>query len=344
MTITKKICGTLLVSSAILFSHASFATTSAWCNSGNPLKFASIGWESGDFLTAVANYIAKNGYGCDTETITGTAMATETAMANNGLQIYMEQWVGRNAAQEKAVAAGKIKQVGGPIVGGAEGWYVPDYVIHGDPARNLKPLAPDLKSVADLAKYKAVFADPEDPSKGRFLNCPVGWTCELENSQKLKAYKLTDSYNNFSTGTGASLNSAIVSAIKRGKPVLFYYWAPTPLLAEYKFVKLDEPTFNQKCYTTLRDKANNAPCGSASSPIQIVVGMNAKFYDADPVLVDFFSKINVPLDILGPYLVDMNKSRVEPTAMAKKFFETHPEVWKKWVPDDVAAKVASSLK
>lgn len=341
----KNIRNILLAASAMLLSQSAFsATTSPWCAAGKPVKFSSIGWESGDFITAVANFVIKKGYGCETEIVTGTAMATETALSNNDLQIFMEQWVGRNAAQEKGVKAGKIKQVGAPIVGANDGWFVPDYVVHGDPAHGIKPLAPDLKSVADLAKYKDVFADPEDISKGRFLNCPVGWTCELENSQKIKAYKLTDSFTNFRTGTGAALNSAIVSAVERRTPVLFYYWAPTPLLSKYKFIKLQEPDFNEDCYKTLRDKANNAPCGSASLPIKIVVGMNARFHDADPVLVDFFSNMNVPIDLLGTYLVEMNTNRTSPAAMAEKFFKTHPEIWKKWVPADVADKLSASLK
>ena len=61
---------------------------------------------------------------------------------------------------------------------------------------------------------KALFKDPESPGKGRFYNCPTGWTCEGVNSQKLKAYGLEDSYVNFRTGTGPALDAAISSAIR----------------------------------------------------------------------------------------------------------------------------------
>ncbi|MFP3335160.1 glycine betaine ABC transporter substrate-binding protein, partial [Pseudomonas sp. SIMBA_064] len=86
--------------------------------------------------------------------------------------------------------------------GATEGWWVPEYVIKGDPAKGLKPLAPDLKTVQDLARYKEVFKDPESPGKGRFLNSPIGWTSEVVNAQKLKAYGLDDSYVNFRSGSG----------------------------------------------------------------------------------------------------------------------------------------------
>ena len=91
------------------------------------------------------------------------------------------------------------------VKGATEGWWVPEYVIKGDPERGIKPLAPELKSVADLPRYKEVFRDPEDPSRGRFLNSPTGWTSEIVNSQKLKAYALNDSFVNFRTGSGAAL-------------------------------------------------------------------------------------------------------------------------------------------
>jgi ABC-type proline/glycine betaine transport system substrate-binding protein len=40
----------------------------------------------------------------------------------------------------------------------------------------------------------------------------------------------TTDYVNFRSGSGAALDAEITSSIRRGKPVLFYYWSPTPLL------------------------------------------------------------------------------------------------------------------
>src|SRR3546814_6995389 len=78
------------------------------------------------------------------------------------------------------------------------------------------------------------------PSKGRFLNSPIGWTSEVVNKQKLKAYGLSDSYVNFRSGSGAALDAEISSSIRRGKPILFYYWSPTPLLGRFTLVQLQE--------------------------------------------------------------------------------------------------------
>ncbi|MCB2777032.1 ABC transporter substrate-binding protein, partial [Listeria monocytogenes] len=76
--------------------------------------------------------------------------------------------------------------------GATEGWWVPEYLVKGDPQRGIEAKAPELRSVADLPRDKALFREPEEPAKGRFYNCPTGWTCESVNSQKLKAYRLQD--------------------------------------------------------------------------------------------------------------------------------------------------------
>ncbi|HEX5739857.1 MAG TPA: ABC transporter substrate-binding protein [Hydrogenophaga sp.] len=317
---------------------------SSWCASGKPVKFAGITWESGQLLTALMRHVMEHGYGCKTEEIPGNSVTMEVALSTNDVQVFAEEWIGRSEAWNKAAAAGKVKAVGNVIVGATEGWYVPEYVVKGDAKRNIKPSAPDLKSINDLVRYKQVFKDDEEPGKGRFLNCPAGWTCEGINTQKLKAYKLGDSYVNFRPGTGAALDAAIASAVQRGKPVLFYYWTPTGLMGKYKFVQLEEGAYDEACYKTLTNKDHATPCGSGSPDVTIQAGVSSVFHDADPVLVDMLSKFNVPIDLLNQSLSGMADRKMDAKKTAIAFLKSHPDVWTKWVPADVAGKVTASLK
>src|SRR3546814_2240638 len=93
--------------------------------------------------------------------------------------------------------------------------------------------------------------DPEDPAKGRFLNCPSGWVCEKTNSRLLQLHGLEEYYTNFRAGTGAALDAAISSAYDQGRPLLFYYWQPAGLMAKYKFYKVQQDPFNQACWDTI---------------------------------------------------------------------------------------------
>ena len=82
-------------------------------------------------------------------------------MARGDADLVMEIWTANPAAAwVEAEAAGETVALGATFPDATEGWFVPTSIV-GD-----KAVAPDLKSVADLAKYKDLFADPEEPEKG----------------------------------------------------------------------------------------------------------------------------------------------------------------------------------
>ncbi len=312
-------------------------------HAAEPIHFGDITWESGSFITEVLRLIVEKGYGLPTDTLPGSTVSLEAALAKNDIQVIGEEWAGRSPAWVKAESEGKVFGLGDTVKGATEGWWVPEFVIKGDAARGIKALAPDLKSVADLPRYKDVFRDPEDPTRGRFLNSPTGWTSEIVNSQKIKAYALTDSFVNFRTGSGAALDAEVASSIRRGKPVLFYYWSPTPLLGRFKLVKLEEPPFNAEAWKTLSDAKNPNPIGTRSMPAKLAIGVSAPFKAQYPQLVSVFEKVDLPIDLLNGLLADMSEKRTQPRQVALAFLKEQPQVWQQWVPADVAAKVNAAL-
>ncbi|UXH41959.1 ABC transporter substrate-binding protein [Pseudomonas promysalinigenes] len=308
-----------------------------------PIHFGAIGWESGALTTEILRHIVEHGFGYPTDTLPGSTVSMEVALARNDLQVIAEEWAGRSPAWVKAEQAGQVFALGDTVKNAEEGWWVPAYVIKGDPARGLKPLAPTLRSVEDLKDYPQVFRDPEMPDKGRFLNSPSGWTSETVNSQKLKAYGLDGLYNNFRSGSGAALDAEINSAIRRGQPVLFYYWSPTPLIGRYDLVRLQEPAFNAAAWATLTDAKNPDPKGSQSLPAKLSIGVSKAFRDSYPDLVAVFEKVDLPIDRLNKALAEMSDKRQKPTDAAIAFLRANPDVWKPWLPADAASKVEASL-
>lgn len=329
---------TLLAGSLLAFSLFTHAA-----DKPQPIHFGDITWESGSLITELLRIIVEKGYGYPTDTLPGSTVSLEAALAKNDIQVIGEEWAGRSPAWVKAESEGKVFGLGDTVKGASEGWWVPEFVIKGDPERGIAALAPELKSVSDLPRYAHVFKDPESPDKGRFLNSPTGWTSEIVNSQKLKAYGLTDSYVNFRTGSGAALDAEVATSIRRGKPVLFYYWSPTPLLGRYKLVKLEEPPFDAEAWKTLSNASHPNPKGSRSMPARLAIGVSAPFRAQYPELVAFFEKVDLPIDLLNSTLARMAEKRSQPRAVALAFLREQPQVWKAWVPADIAATVQGSL-
>ncbi|WP_060513055.1 ABC transporter substrate-binding protein [Pseudomonas sp. NBRC 111124] len=333
---------TLLASLLLAIGLAS-TDSAASAEQAKPIHFGALTWESGALTTEILRHIVEHGYGYPTDTLPGSTVSMEVALARNDLQVIAEEWAGRSPAWVKAEQAGEVFALGDTVKDAEEGWWVPAYVIKGDPARKLKPLAPDLHSVDDLKRYPQVFRDPEMPDKGRFLNSPSGWTSEIVNSQKLKAYGLDGLFNNFRSGSGAALDAEIGSAIRRGQPVLFYYWSPTALIGRYDLVRLEEPAFNPAAWATLTDPKNSDPKGSQSLPAKLSIGVSKAFRDGHPDLVAAFEKVNLPIDRLNKALAEMSEKRQQPADAAKAFLRANPDVWRAWLPADVAAKVEASL-
>ncbi len=307
-----------------LLAVSASSQAAGWCESGKPVKFAGLNWESGMLLTEVLQIVLKDGYGCAVDTLPGNSITMESALGSNDIQVLAEEWVGRSEVWNKAASSGKVVGVGAPIIGATEGWYVPRYLVEGDAKRNLKPKAPNLKNIADLPQYAGLFKDPEEPGKGRFYNCPAGWTCELENSEMLKSYGLQASYTNFRPGTGPALDAAVLSSYKRGEPILFYYWSPTPLMGQVDLIKLGEKP-------------------GVDKQISIKVGLSSVFHAQAPELVGVLEKVNLPIDLLNQNLARMTNEHIDSPKLAKIFFKEHPEIWHTWVSDAAAKKIDATL-
>lgn len=333
-----------VIATALVATQAQGGSSSAYCASGKMVKFAGITWESGQFTTGVVKTILEKGYGCKTDVVPGSTAITETALVAGDLQVWGEQWVGFSEIVKKGIEAGKVKYVGNILDGGTvEGWYVPTYVVKGDPKRGIKAVAPDLKTVQDLVKYKALFKDDENPGMGRFYNCPVGWACEKTNNQKLVAYGLTKDFTNFKPGNGAGLDAAIAGAYEKGQPVAFYYWAPTGFMSRFDLTRLEEPKYNEKCYKTLQDANEKNPCGSASPSTDLRFGVSTAIADNDAVIA-LLKKVQFPLSFFNKVISEVSDAKKPVEQVAKEFLMEKADMWTKWVPADVAKKVQDSLK
>lgn len=316
-----------------------------YCADGKTITFAGLPWESGDFITRVVQIILSEGYACKTDTIPGNSVTLEQATASNDIQIFAEEWVGRSEVWKKAIADGSALNVGSTIDGAMEGWFVPAYLVKGDPARNITALAPQLATVEQLIDPAIVqlFSDPEEPAKGRFLNCPFGWTCEGESTQKLTDYGLQDAYVNFRPGSASALDAAITSAYLQGQPILFYYWSPTAIMGKFDLIRLDAPEFSADCRAQIAAGGSNREGVCAVSPIEVAYGVNAQFASEAPEIVAVLEKASFPLQEVNLALAYMLDNSADAATAADRFLREKPELWGAWVSPEAKARIQASL-
>ncbi len=321
----------LLISSLLLSSPVSAALPA--CDT--PIKFGALTWESGQFTTGVLKYITESGYGCQVTEVPGAGPALETALSQNDIQIISEQWVGRSPIMEQAIAQNKVAVIGDTLKGGAtQGWYVPKYVLDENPG---------LRSYQDLPKYAELFKDPENPGKSRFMNCPSGWACEIFNTRLLKNTGLDSVFNNAHPGTGAALDAEIASAFEQHKPLLFYYWQPTGLMAKYDFAPLEFPAYQDACWQDLLLADGSANCVSGFPVSPLGIAASTPFIDTNPELADVFKKVQFTSDELNGAILEMSENKRSGEEQALVFLRDNPSVWQAWLSDEAATNLAAKL-
>jgi glycine betaine/proline transport system substrate-binding protein len=330
----RSLAALVLVASPFALPHLAAA---AECGTDKTIEIAEMGWPSAAALAHIDAIILEKGYGCSVELIAGDTVPTLATMTTKGIPaLAPELWP--NASQEawdKAVAAGSVVNLGPAIAEGlVQGWYIPAYTA----AEN-----PDLKSVRDLPKFKELFADPDTPDKGRFVSCPPGWSCEVMNANFFKAYGLDESFVLFSPGSGGALDAIIARAFTQKKPVVFYYWGPTAMMGRFDMVRLDMDPFDADKFACIGDAACPDPQPTDFVVPEAVKAAAGWLPEEAPDLADYLDKIVLDTPTIGRMLLWGEENKADAKATAVNFLKTEPDIWTKWVPEDVAEKVKAAL-
>jgi glycine betaine/proline transport system substrate-binding protein len=306
--------------------------------------FGDLDWDSSRFHVGVASFIVKNGYGCEVDRIPGTTTPMLTALGGGDIHILMEVWK-QNIEDAWALLEkeNKVTDLGINFPDAIQGWFVPRYLVFGDQSREIEPIAPNLKSVDDLIAHKKLFIELENPKKGRFYNCMLGWACEDVNTKKLEAYNLLNDFENFRPGTSSALASVIASKYKQGKPFVAYYWGPTWVLGTYDLIKLKEPAFDPIIWEKLTSGSDLSQ--AVEYPVVPVnIGVNTKWAKKNKELVEFLKKYEMAPGQTSDALSFMQKQKGRtPNDAALNFLKTNIKVWKNWVTPEAYKKVKKAL-
>jgi len=300
------------------------------------IVFADAGWDSIRFHNEVARLIIEEGYGYPTDVLPGSTPSTFIGLRNGDIDAYMEVWIENiQDAYNDAIEKGEVIEASVNFDDNAQGYYVPTYVIEGDPARGIEPMAPDLKSVTDLPRYWELFRDPEEPGKGRIYGAIPGWAADEIMQAKHESYGLSENFAYFSPGSDAALSTSISSAVEAGEPWVGYYWEPTWITGKYDLTLLAEPEFDEEKWN------NGYACEFPAN--KVTVAVNQELPERAPEVVDFLKNYKTSSAITSEALAYMIDSDADAREAAKWFLSEKEDLWTKWVPADVAEKVKAAL-
>lgn len=325
-----------LMSIVLLFSLLALTITGcAGEGSGKKeVSFADAGWDSIKFHNAIAGLVAEEVFGYSWREVPGSSPVVYEGILNGEIDVLMEEWTQNHPSYEEDRDAGKLQELGLNFDDNRQGFFVPKYVIEGDPERGIEPMAPDLKYVWDVKKYPDIFPDDEDTTKGRIYGSIPGWEIDRIMYAKYKHYKLDENFVYFRPGSEAALTAALSGAYEKGEAIVAYYWEPTWLMGKYDFVLLEDKPHNPDNY---RNGESAVP-----SAVVTVVASN-KFVEDNPEFTEFLNNYRSSSDLTSEALSHMQDTGDSYIETAKWFLKEHDDLLDEWLNPEQAKTMRDFL-
>lgn len=315
-----------------------------------PVRIYDGGWENIQINSAIAAHVLEVVYGLSTEIVPSNVPDMQKQMIAGTIHINMEMWQSLMAPWVNAqLEEGTIVDLGPTYERATQGFYVPSYVIKGDPARGMKPVAPELRAVDQLAGHAHAFA-LADGQKPGWINCLEGWACREPNRVKMVTYGVAEAFDPVELGSEAELNQRIRDQYGRGEPFVTYYWDPSPMLGQLDMTMLEEPPYTEECRAAIEAAVQNWKPGNGASQacayetVPITKFATSGFVETHPEVAETLKLMNVGTDTVRELAGYMVSEEASPKETAIHFFRTYPEVWRKWMNDDQAEAITAGLR
>ena len=331
--------GSRTLSGAILLLVIGLLVTG--CGGGKPvIKLYDGQWESLSVNNAIFQFVAEEGYGYPVEVVVMNTFGMQNGLPNGEIDLNLEGWQ-QNISDWYAqqLGQGRIINLGMTYEGGPQFFIIPKSVAEQS----------GINSVQDMADRWEQFRDPQDPSKGVFYNCPIGFACAKLNEVKLEAYGLDRYYNLVSPASNEALGAVLGRHQVNGQAVFGYYWAPSALMGAYDWHVLEEPPYVDACRDNLvaaTDDPNLRPvdqaCAYDNLPIDKLAHRDLP--GKAPDLVAMLRSMNVGLEPLNKTLAWAIDNGIDDRkAVAVHYLRTYEERWAGWVTPEALQKIKDAL-
>jgi glycine betaine/proline transport system substrate-binding protein len=304
------------------------------------VSIAEMRWGSAGIAASFDKFILEKGYGCAVTIVDGDTLPTFASMNGSGTpDVASEFWVKAVKPQlDAAIKAGRLVKGAEILADGAvEGWYIPKFIADANP---------DIGSVQDALKHPELFPDTYNPKRAAVYNCPDAWACEISTANLFKAlgaHKL--GFELIDSRTPEDFDDSIARAFDNKVGWLGYYWSPTAVIGKYDMKLLDFGVPHDQAEwdacTSVRGCAN--PRVNAYPVSQAFTLVTRAFADRAGPVMHYLQARSWDNETISQVLAWQDENKEDNENAALYFLQNYEELWRRWVPADVADKIKASL-
>ena len=328
MTIKTALCASTVAAAAALGGTAAFAE--AHMGDCGEVTITEMNWASSAVVTAVADFLMTQGYGCDVTRVPSSTNPAIASVAETGEpDILTELWVNASPPYEKLRDEGKLKPLTDVITGAGEGWWIPKYLADAHP---------------ELTTLEGLKANPELLAS-RFHQCPDGWACKTVNGNVAAGAGLEAAgYEIFQHGSGETMATSMAAAYEDEAPWFGYYWSPTSILGKYPMVQVDLGTFDQAKHDCNSKEDCADPQVNPYPASKVLTVVTTAFADSHPEVTDMLSKLSFTADQMNQLLAWQDENSASADETAAYFLTSNTDQWSAWLDDAARENLATILQ
>lgn len=301
------------------------ATTSAnaeWKpESSDPIKLTINEWTGQMTTTHIAGQILKK-MGYNVEYVVAGYFPQLTAMQDGSVTAAMEIWTTNiGDAYDKAIATGKVVDIGSLGVTPIETWFYAGY---------MEEKCPGLPDWTALKNCPEAFATADTAPEGRLLDYPADWG--TTNKDRVKALELP--FVPIPAGSEGAIVAEIKSAFEKKTPLLVMWYRPHWVFGAYDLRMLKLPPYEEGCFEKAEVGVNpkvTFDCDFIRGDIRKVawVGMKDKWPAATKLLSSL--KLTDEEQVEMVTAIDQKGASLE--KVAADWLASHEDLWKGWVAE-----------
>ncbi|MGV9338347.1 ABC transporter substrate-binding protein [Streptomyces sp. NPDC003688] len=287
---------------------------SPFAGAGGPksLTLSVQSWVGAQSNVAVAQYILEHKLGYHVDTVQVDEIPAWDALSQGRVDALLEDW--SHPEQEKRYVDDKktVTPAGGLGVTGHIGWYVPTYFAKQHP---------DVTNWKNLNKYASLFRTPESGGKGQLMDGSPAYV--THDKALVKNLKLD--YQVVFAGSEATQITQMKQFAKEKKPFLTYWYTPQWLFKKVPMTEVKLPPYKEGCDA---DPAK-ITCAYPHTPLRKF--LNADFAKSGGKAAAFLKNFKWTTEDQNEVSLLIADRKLSPEEAAKKWVDTHPMVWKRWL-------------
>ncbi len=288
----------------------------------NNVIIAGLNWSGAIAIANVMKYVLNEKLGIPAEIEPLIPPVAWSAMDRGTADIYPDIWIpNQKNPVKKYVEIRKTVTLVKSYVNATQGIYMLSKVAG----------MSGIKSVFDLKGKEKMF-DMNGNGTGEMWIGPYNWETSYINKSKIREYGLEFESVEFEQWIFLAV---LKEALRKEKPLVFYYWEPDWPIAVYDLLRLEEPAFDPEKWVMPGRDNKEIHIRCAYPPATVYVGVSRQLKRRLPRAYKFFMNWHIPIDEVSRMVAEIEQvpgnPRKDPVWVVKEWVKKHPGILQDWL-------------